>query len=54
MKPYVKSFEDRLIGIFEQKAEEFSRFAEERPQTAIVTNQLAGLYRDLVASMRKS
>lgn len=53
MKPYVKSFEERLIGLFERKAEEFSRFAEERPQTAVVTTQLAGLYKDLAESMRK-
>jgi hypothetical protein len=53
MQPYVKSFEERLTVLFERKAEEFSRFAEESPQTAIVTSQLAGLYRDLAESMRK-
>lgn len=53
MKPYVKSFEERLTVHFERKAEEFHRFAEERPQTAVVTIQLAGLYRDLAESMRR-
>ncbi|MBY0358173.1 MAG: hypothetical protein K2W82_09250 [Candidatus Obscuribacterales bacterium] len=53
MKQHVKNFEDRLVGIFEKKAAEFSRYAEEQPKTAIVTSQLADLYRDLVVVMRR-
>lgn len=53
MKPHVKNFEDRLVGLFERKAAEFSRYAEEQPKTAIVTLQLADLYRDLAAVMRR-
>jgi hypothetical protein len=53
MRPYVKEFEERLITLFERKAEEFTKFAEERPQTRMVANQLADLYRDLVELMRK-
>lgn len=53
MRPYVKEFEERLIDLFERKAQEFTRFAEERPQTRIVANQLADLYRDLAEVMRK-
>jgi hypothetical protein len=53
MKPYVKNFEDRLAGIFEKKAAEFARYSEEQPATAIVTRQLADLYKDLLALMRR-
>lgn len=53
MNPYVKEFEDRLRGMFEKKAEEFSRFAEEQPRTAMVASQLADLYRDLAQIMRQ-
>ena len=53
MKPYVKNFEDRLAGLFERKAAEFTRYSEEQPSTAMVTRQLADLYKDLLALMRK-
>jgi hypothetical protein len=53
MNPYVKEFEDRLRNTFEKKAEEFSKFAEEQPRTAMVASQLADLYRDLAQIMRK-
>jgi hypothetical protein len=50
---YIQEFEQRLLGLFERKAEEFTRYAEEQPNTAIVTTQLAGLYKDLAEAMRK-
>jgi hypothetical protein len=53
MNTHIKLFEERLIGIFERKAEEFSKYAEERPDTAIVTAELANLYKDLAEAMRK-
>lgn len=53
MRPYVKEFEERLLALFERKAEEFSRFAEEQPRTKVVASQLADLYRDLAQIMRK-
>lgn len=39
--------------MFERKAEEFTRFAEEQPRTKLVASQLADLYRDLAEIMRK-
>jgi len=51
MKNYVKTFEERLRLLFQMKAAEFSRYAEEEPKTACVTIQLAGLYQDLVEAM---
>ncbi len=53
MSPYVLEFEERLRGIFERKAEEFSKFAEEQPKAAMVAEQIADLYRDLAQIMRK-
>jgi len=52
MNDHVKNFEQRLIGLFERKAEEFTRYSQEDPKTASVTSQLAGLYQDLVEVMR--
>ncbi len=51
MKTYVQTFEERLRSLFQRKAAEFSRYAEEEPSTAIVTVQLAGLYEDLVEAL---
>lgn len=53
MSPYVREFEERLRGMFEKKAEEFTKFAEQQPRTAMVASQLADLYRDLAQIMRK-
>lgn len=53
MRPYIKEFDERLRGMFEKKAEEFTRFAEEQPRTKIVAAQLADLYRDLAQIVRK-
>ncbi len=53
MNPHVKSLEDRLAGLFERRAEEFAKFTQEQPSTAIVTRQLEDLYRDLVSMMRR-
>ncbi|HEY9679215.1 MAG TPA: hypothetical protein V6C76_14495 [Drouetiella sp.] len=53
MDEYIKSFNKRLIGIFEAKAEEFTKHSQENPATAGVTAELAGMYSDLVEVMRK-
>ena len=53
MRPYIKEFEERLLVLFEKKAEEFSKFAEDQPRAQMVATQLADLYRDLADVMRK-
>jgi len=52
MNEHAKAFNQRLIGIFEIKAAEFTKHSEEHPATAPVTVQLAGLYSDLIEIMR--
>ena len=49
---YVQQFQQRLIGLFESKAQEFTKYSEEDASTAPVAAQLAGLYTDLVAVMK--
>jgi hypothetical protein len=51
MKDLIQAFEDRLRGLFESKAAEFAKYAEEEPTSAVVTIQLAGLYRDLAEAI---
>lgn len=51
MNNYIQVFEEKLLSTFERKAQEFSRYAEEEPSTAMVTSQLAGLYQDLVRAL---
>ncbi|MBK9145745.1 MAG: hypothetical protein IPM23_25005 [Candidatus Melainabacteria bacterium] len=51
MNDHIESFQSRLRKIFESKAEEFHRYSEENPNTAVVTSQLAGLYNDLAKVM---
>lgn len=51
MNQFVLAFEERLRLVFQRKAAEFSRHAEEEPATAFVTVQLAGLYQDLVEAL---
>jgi hypothetical protein len=53
MRPYIKTFEDRLAGHFDRKAEEFSNYSSDKPSTMMVTKQLADLYKDLANIMRK-
>jgi hypothetical protein len=52
MNEHVNNFNQRLIGIFETKAEEFTKHSQENPATAKVTAEIAGLYADLVQVMR--
>ena len=53
MSQHVKSFEDRLAGLFERKAEEFSRYSTEQSSANVVARQLADLYKDLANMMRR-
>ena len=50
---YIQNFNTRLKGIFETKAEEFTKFSKENPSTAPVAAQLAGLYSDLAQLMER-
>jgi hypothetical protein len=49
---HIQNFNTRLIGIFETKAEEFTKFSLENPTTAPVASQLADLYSDLAKLMK--
>lgn len=53
MNKYVQAFDEKLRDVFREKAAEFNRYAEEDPSKAIVTAQLAGLYRDLVEALSR-
>ena len=52
MNEYIQPFEQRLIGLFESKAQEFTKYSEEDAFTAPVAAQLAGLYAELVEVMK--
>lgn len=53
MNEHIQRFNEKLIGIFECKAAEFSKHSEEHPVTSSVTSELAGLYSDLAEVMRQ-
>jgi hypothetical protein len=44
---HARALDTRLLGIFEHKILEFTKFSEENPGTASITMMIAGLYRDL-------
>jgi hypothetical protein len=52
MNDHVRQFEQRLIGLFELKAQEFKKYSEEDASSAVVAAQLAGLYSELVQVMK--
>ena len=49
---HAKALDRRLLGLFESKALEFTKFSEENPQTAGITLLIAGLYQDLAAVIK--
>jgi hypothetical protein len=49
---HIEAFQQRLIGLFESKAQEFTRYSQEDAVSAPVAAQLAGLYSELVEVMR--
>ena len=52
MNDYVEKFHQKLIGLFETKAAEFTRRSEENPAIATVASEIAGLYKDLADVMK--
>lgn len=44
---HAHALDTRLLGIFEYKILEFTKFSEENPNTAAITMLIADLYRDL-------
>jgi hypothetical protein len=53
MNEHVKNFNQRLIGIFELKAEEFTKHSQDNPLTSKITAEIAGMYSDLVEIMKR-
>jgi hypothetical protein len=53
MNEHIQKFNSKLIGIFETKSQEFTKYSEENPSTAIVASQLAGLYAELAEVMKQ-
>jgi hypothetical protein len=49
---YIQTFQQKLIGLFENKAKEFTKYSEEEAFSAPVAAQLAGLYTELVEVMK--
>jgi hypothetical protein len=49
---HVQAFQQRLIGLFESKAQEFAKYSQEDGTSAPVAAQLAGLYAELVEVMK--
>jgi hypothetical protein len=49
---HIQAFQTRLIGLFESKAQEFTKYSQEDAFTAPVAAQLAGLYSELVEVMK--
>jgi hypothetical protein len=52
MNDHIEKFQEKLIGHFENKAEEFNKRTKENPAIANITSELAGLYQDLAKVMR--
>jgi len=52
MNDHIQKFQEKLIGHFETKAEEFSKRSHENPAINNITAELAGLYQDLAKVMR--
>ncbi|MBS1955906.1 MAG: hypothetical protein JST89_17105 [Cyanobacteria bacterium SZAS-4] len=53
MNEHVKNFNQRLISVFETKAEEFTKHSQENPLTSSITAEIAGMYTDLVEVMKR-
>jgi hypothetical protein len=52
MNDHIQQFNQRLIGLFESKAEEFTQYSQSDASQAPIAAQIAGLYIDLVEVMR--
>lgn len=53
MNDHINNFNQKLLGMFERKAEEFTRYSEEDNPSAAVAAQIAGLYTELADLMRQ-
>ncbi|HEY9786714.1 MAG TPA: hypothetical protein V6D17_15030 [Candidatus Obscuribacterales bacterium] len=53
MNDQIQKFNQRLLGMFERKAEEFTRYSEEDTPSASVAAQIAGLYTELAELVRQ-
>lgn len=51
MNKHAELLQDRLRQLFENKATEFVKFAQDNPNTAVVTSQIAEMYTDLARVM---
>ncbi len=47
MNDHILNFNQRLLGMFERKAEEFTKYSQEENNSAIVAAQIAGMYSEL-------
>jgi hypothetical protein len=52
MDKQIQEFNQRLISIFESKAEEFNKYSEEEGNNAPVAAQIAGMYSELAQVMK--
>jgi len=52
MNEQIQEFNQRLICLFESKAEEFTRYSEEDGVSAPVAAQIAGMYTELAEVMK--
>jgi hypothetical protein len=52
MNKQIQEFNQRLICLFESKAEEFIKYSEENGTTAPVAAQIAGMYTELAEVMK--
>ena len=52
MNKQIQEFNQRLICLFESKAEEFAKYSEEDGTSAPVAAQIAGLYTELAEVMK--
>lgn len=50
---HARALDARLLGLFETKIHEFTKFSEENPATAPITMMIAGLYKDLADIIRR-
>lgn len=50
---HARALDARLLGLFENKMHEFTKFSEENPSTAPITMMIAGIYKDLADIIKR-
>jgi len=53
MNDHILNFNQRLLGMFERKAEEFKRYSQEENSSATVAAQIAGMYSELAELVKQ-